>query len=75
MSSERRVPGFYRSLSPDCHFIQNLFKPIVDRLGYVYLPSEPVGISQLRTKAIGQAAAAGEQSYVIIDMCRECTMC
>ena len=61
-------------LSLNCHFIQNLFKPIVDRLGYVYLLSEPVDISQLRTKAIGQAAAAGDQAYVIVDMRRECTM-
>lgn len=47
--------------------MQGLFGPIVDRLGYVYSPSEPVDISQLRTKAIGQAAAAGDQAYVIVD--------
>lgn len=74
MSSERQVPRLQHMLSLNCHFIQNLFKPIVDRLGYVYLPSEPVDISQLRTKAIGQAAAAGDQAYVIVDMRRECTM-
>ncbi|KAG8217461.1 hypothetical protein J3R82DRAFT_5606 [Butyriboletus roseoflavus] len=50
-------------------FRKNLFKPIVDRLGYVYLPSEPVDISQLRTKAIGQAAAAGDQA--VVDTLRE----
>jgi aminopeptidase 2 len=61
-------------LSSNCHFIQNLFRPIVDRLGYVYLPSDPVDISQLRTKAIGQAAAAGDQAYVIVDMRRDRTM-
>ena len=43
----------------------------MDKLGYVYLPSEPVDISQLRTTAIGQAVAAGDQAYVIVDMCRE----
>ncbi|KAF8448022.1 leucyl aminopeptidase [Boletus edulis BED1] len=45
-------------------FRKKLFKPIVDRLGYVYSPSEPVDISQLRTSAIGQAAAAGDQAVV-----------
>ena len=44
------------------------------RLGYVYLPSEPVDISQLRTKAIEEAAAAGDQAYVIINMRRERTV-
>jgi aminopeptidase 2 len=43
---------------------KNLFKPIVDRLGYVYSPSEPVDISQLRTRAIGQAAAAGDEAVL-----------
>lgn len=56
------------------HFIQNLFKPIVDRLGYEYLPSEPVDISQLRTRAIGQAAAAGDQTYVTVDLRCELTV-
>jgi aminopeptidase 2 len=53
--------GIVRGLN---EFRKNLFKPIVDRLGYVYLPSEPVDISQLRTRAIGQAAAAGDQAVV-----------
>jgi len=74
MSSERQAPGFYCILSSNCYFVQNLFKPIVDRLGYVYLPSERADISQLRTIAIEQAAAAGEQVYVMFDMCRERTM-
>jgi len=45
-------------------FRKDLFKPIVDRLGYVYSPSEPADISQLRTRAIGQAAAAGDQAVI-----------
>jgi len=58
--------GIVRGLN---EFRKSLFKPIVDRLGYVYLPSESVDISQLRTKAIGQAAAAGDQA--VIDTLRD----
>ncbi|KAF9227990.1 leucyl aminopeptidase [Gyrodon lividus] len=45
-------------------FRKGLFKPIVDRLGYVYSPSDSADISQLRTKAVGQAASAGDQDVV-----------
>ncbi|KIJ69473.1 hypothetical protein HYDPIDRAFT_24310 [Hydnomerulius pinastri MD-312] len=41
-----------------------LFKPIVDKLGHEYSPSESVDISQLRTRAVGQAAAAGDEDVV-----------
>ncbi|KAG2116512.1 uncharacterized protein F5147DRAFT_673191 [Suillus discolor] len=45
-------------------FRRELFAPIVKRLGYEYSPSESVDISQLRTRAIGQAAAAGDPAVV-----------
>ncbi|KAG9318425.1 peptidase family M1-domain-containing protein [Chiua virens] len=45
-------------------FRRNLFRPIVDKLGYVYSPSESVDISRLRTRAIGQAATAGDQAVI-----------
>ncbi|KAJ8587988.1 hypothetical protein M405DRAFT_277524 [Rhizopogon salebrosus TDB-379] len=45
-------------------FRRALFVPIVKRLGYEYSPSESVDISQLRTRAIGQAAVAGDPIVV-----------
>ncbi|KAG1832677.1 hypothetical protein EV424DRAFT_1627020 [Suillus variegatus] len=45
-------------------FRRELFAPIVKRLGYEYSPSESVDISQLRTRAIGQAAVAGDPAVV-----------
>lgn len=45
-------------------FRRELFAPIVKRLGYEYFPSESVDISQLRTRAIGQAAAGGDPAVV-----------
>ncbi|KIK95297.1 hypothetical protein PAXRUDRAFT_140992 [Paxillus rubicundulus Ve08.2h10] len=41
-----------------------LFGPVVDRLGFVYSPSDSADISQLRTRAVGQAALAGDQEVV-----------
>ncbi|KAF9246581.1 hypothetical protein BU15DRAFT_39568 [Melanogaster broomeanus] len=41
-----------------------LFRPIVDKLGYVYSPTDSADISQLRTRAIGQAASAGDPDVV-----------
>ncbi|KAH7930860.1 hypothetical protein BV22DRAFT_1101563 [Leucogyrophana mollusca] len=43
---------------------QALFAPVVQRLGYGYSPSESSDITQLRTQAIGQAAAAGDVAVV-----------
>ncbi|KAG1778533.1 hypothetical protein EV702DRAFT_967778 [Suillus placidus] len=45
-------------------FRRALFTPIVKRLGYEYSPSESVDISQLRTRAVGQAAVAGDSAVV-----------
>ncbi|KAG2146914.1 uncharacterized protein EDB93DRAFT_1085716 [Suillus bovinus] len=45
-------------------FRKELFAPIVKRLGYEYSPSESVDISQLRTRAVGQAAVAGDSVVV-----------
>lgn len=45
-------------------FRRALFAPIVKRLGYEYSPSESVDISQLRTRAVGQAAVAGDSAVV-----------
>lgn len=45
-------------------FRRALFAPIVKRLGYEYSPSESVDISQLRTRAVGQAAVAGDTAVV-----------
>ncbi|KAG0705166.1 hypothetical protein DFH29DRAFT_907854 [Suillus ampliporus] len=45
-------------------FRRALFAPIVQRLGYEYSPSDSVDISQLRTRAVGQAAVAGDSAVV-----------
>lgn len=45
-------------------FRKALFVPVVKRLGYEYSPSESVDISQLRTRAVGQAAVAGDSAVV-----------
>ncbi|OAX41307.1 hypothetical protein K503DRAFT_848469 [Rhizopogon vinicolor AM-OR11-026] len=45
-------------------FRRALFVPIVKRLGYEYSPSDSADISQLRTRAIGQAAIAGDPTVV-----------
>ena len=44
---------------------QELFGPLVARLGYEYPDDESVDIRQLRTKVIEQAADAGEETYVL----------
>jgi aminopeptidase 2 len=45
-------------------FRRALFAPIVKRLGYEYSLSESVDTSLLRTRAVGQAAAAGDTAVV-----------
>ena len=43
---------------------QELFGPIVKHLGYEYSESESVDTKELRTRAITQAALAGDQEWV-----------
>ncbi|KAI6111482.1 hypothetical protein EV401DRAFT_1990111 [Pisolithus croceorrhizus] len=45
-------------------FRRDLFVPLVKRLGYEYSSSDSVHISQLRTRAIEQAANAGDPDVV-----------
>ena len=45
-------------------FSQELFVPLVRRLGYSYPENEDVSIKELRTKAIVQAAEAGDIEFV-----------
>lgn len=45
-------------------FRRDLFVPLVKRLGYEYSTSDSVDISQLRTRAIEQAANAGDPDVV-----------
>lgn len=45
-------------------YTQELFVPIVKRLGYEFPEDEDVDLRQLRTTAIRQAAQAGDASYV-----------
>lgn len=47
------------------HILQELFTPIVKRLGFDYPDGESVDLRQLRTKAIEQAADAGDKLYVL----------
>ncbi|KAF8841202.1 hypothetical protein BDN67DRAFT_902084 [Paxillus ammoniavirescens] len=47
-----------------------LFGPVVDKLGFVYSPSDSAAISQLRTRAVGQASLAGDQKRVVNELKR-----
>lgn len=42
---------------------QSLFAPFVDKLGYDYPEGEDVDKALLRTLAIGQASAAGDERF------------
>ncbi|KAL4067568.1 leucyl aminopeptidase [Scleroderma citrinum] len=42
----------------------SLFTPLVKRLGYEYTPSDSADVSQLRTRAIEQAASAGDSTVI-----------
>lgn len=48
--------------TPDSSTLQELFSPIVKRLGIVYSDEEDIDLRQLRTVAIRQAAQAGDNS-------------
>ena len=43
---------------------QELFSPLVEKLGYEYPAEEPMDMSLLRTLAISQAANGGDEGYV-----------
>ncbi|THG98505.1 hypothetical protein EW026_g3702 [Hermanssonia centrifuga] len=55
--------------------LQNLYDPLVRRLGFEYLNDEPVDITLLRTNVIEQAAAAGHARAVeeLRELFAECT--
>lgn len=46
-------------------FRRDLFVPLVKRLGYEYSSSDSIDISQLRTRAIEQAANAGDSDIIV----------
>lgn len=66
LNAFRRVRKQYNmSMRRLTHVLQELFTPIVKRLGFDYPDGESVDLRQLRTKAIEQAADAGDKLYVL----------